>query len=198
MASSQPDLHGMKFGKLTVVSHQIRRRLKSGKSRIWYECVCDCGGTKVVLASRLRRNITTHCGCLFSAMNPNSLSYPKEMKPGEAGLNRLYKYVYLTNAKMSDREFSIDIETFRILTSSDCFYCGSPPSKVMNRSKKNTYGAYLYNGLDRIDSSKGYTLDNVVRCCTDCNRGKMDLTREEFFSLVKRIYEKHELGELVV
>lgn len=29
-------------------------------------------------------------------------------------------------------------------------------------------------GLDRADNSKGYTLDNVVMCCTDCNKHKLD------------------------
>lgn len=31
------------------------------------------------------------------------------------------------------------------------------------------------SGLDRIDNSKGYAIDNVVPCCKRCNRGRQDL-----------------------
>lgn len=34
--------------------------------------------------------------------------------------------------------------------------------------------------VDRLDSSKGYTLENVVLCCAAINRMKMDMTVDEF------------------
>lgn len=46
-------------------------------------------------------------------------------------------------------------------------------------------------GVDRVDSSKGYTIDNVVPCCDICNRMKLDKDITEFFDTIKRIYEKH-------
>jgi len=50
------------------------------------------------------------------------------------------------------------------------------------------------NGLDRVDSSKGYIKDNVVTCCENCNRAKLDLTQQEFFAMIKSIYENHNLS----
>lgn len=47
----------------------------------------------------------------------------------------------------------------------------------------------MYNGLDRLDNTKGYTKDNVAPCCTVCNSAKGTLTVTEFSEWVERIYE---------
>ena len=43
-----------------------------------------------------------------------------------------------------------------------CVYCGGPPPESGH-------------GLDRIDSRRGYTVDNLVVACDACNRIKADL-----------------------
>lgn len=45
------------------------------------------------------------------------------------------------------------------LLEQDCRYCGQSLAPVGT-------------GLDRVDSHLGYTPDNVVPCCPDCNRAK--------------------------
>jgi 5-methylcytosine-specific restriction endonuclease McrA len=45
------------------------------------------------------------------------------------------------------------------------------------------------SGVDRIDSSKAYTIDNIVTCCKHCNAAKGTLTADEFKAHIKRIYE---------
>lgn len=52
------DISGIKFGKLTPVEY-------IGESK-WI-CKCDCGGTKTVLASNLKRGLTKSCGCINSS-----------------------------------------------------------------------------------------------------------------------------------
>lgn len=44
-------------------------------------------------------------------------------------------------------------------------------------------------GLDRVDSSRGYTPDNVVPCCKTCNSAKSSLSLEEFRAWVRRVYQ---------
>jgi hypothetical protein len=67
-----------------------------------------------------------------------------------------------------------DLETLWL---SPCSYCGGPLP---------TAGA----GLDRLDNSKGYDLDNVVPCCGDCNRLRGDrLTPEETRVAVQAIQQ---------
>lgn len=69
-------------------------------------------------------------------------------------------------AKDKNLGFDISREEHLILLSSSCTYCGGP---------LNNTG----HGLDRMDSFKGYTTDNVVPCCYSCNR-------------IKNIYLSHE------
>ena len=38
----------------------------------------------------------------------------------------------------------------------------------------------MWNGIDRIDSSKDYTLDNCNPCCQICNIAKRNMPLEKF------------------
>jgi len=39
------------------------------------------------------------------------------------------------------------------------------------------------------NDAKGYTIDNVVPCCTACNRAKWARTVEEFLGWIVQVYE---------
>lgn len=62
------------------------------------------------------------------------------------------------------------------------------------KNTPNEHGQFLFNGIDRIDSLKGYILENVVTCCYQCNYAKSDLDIEEFKNLVIMIYKNLKLG----
>ncbi|MDR2923446.1 MAG: HNH endonuclease [Treponema sp.] len=55
------DLTGQKYGKLTVAEHL---GMVNGRRR--YKCICDCGGSKTALHSKLVEGSTRSCGCLVS------------------------------------------------------------------------------------------------------------------------------------
>jgi hypothetical protein len=46
-----------------------------------------------------------------------------------------------------------------------------------------------YNGIDRIDSTRGYLVGNVVACCKYCNTSKNTMTQKDFKQFIKRVYE---------
>jgi 5-methylcytosine-specific restriction endonuclease McrA len=48
-------------------------------------------------------------------------------------------------------------------------------------------GKGLKNGIDRIDSNKGYTMDNCVSCCWTCNRMKGNMTQQNFLEHISKI-----------
>lgn len=54
-----PDLTGLRFGKLKVIS-----RSETRKGLRYWKCICDCGKTLDVRASQLTRGKTKSCGCL--------------------------------------------------------------------------------------------------------------------------------------
>jgi len=116
-------------------------------------------------------------------------------QPGEAGFNKVYTS-YKQNAKNRNREFSISKDVFRVLTKLPCSYCKAEPSTVSYQggSKTSKYaserGAYTYNGLDRMDSDKGYVLGNVTPCCKICNRAKNSMHWVDFMNWISGIKER--------
>lgn len=55
---------GEKYGRLTVVSFSHVK-----KNHSYYECLCDCGKTKIVMGSLLKHGGSLSCGCLASDVN---------------------------------------------------------------------------------------------------------------------------------
>lgn len=53
-----PDLLNQRFGRLTVVD-----RLGAKNGKIWWRCLCDCGGATSAPTSYLRSGNTHSCGC---------------------------------------------------------------------------------------------------------------------------------------
>lgn len=106
--------------------------------------------------------------------------------PTEAACNDLLNR-YKHSAKVRKLNFELSYEEFREITSSNCFYCGVVPSQV--RNCKGCQDNYSYNGIDRIDSSLGYVVSNVVPCCGICNRAKSDLKQEDFIQYLDRIVQ---------
>jgi 5-methylcytosine-specific restriction endonuclease McrA len=71
-----------------------------------------------------------------------------------------------------------------------CNYCGDELTNY--KKNKDSYGEFKYNGIDRIDSSKGYEIDNVVPCCKNCNTMKWDLDVDDFYKHIKKIIKYYE------
>lgn len=61
-----PALAGARYGRLVVVEclGRVRRSGTVNRTEWLYRLRCDCGGTKDVAASVLRRGKTRSCGCL--------------------------------------------------------------------------------------------------------------------------------------
>ena len=73
-----------------------------------------------------------------------------------------------------------------------CFYCGNDPQTII--TQKSTGINYIYNGIDRKNSSIGYRTENCVTCCKTCNFFKMKLSVDNFLNHVKKIYEYSFVG----
>ena len=105
---------------------------------------------------------------------------------GEAAFHSLW-LAYVNGSTRRELEFRLTKEEFRALTSAKCFYCGIPPISKKH-GKIKTHGAYIYNGIDRVNNTAGYTADNCVTCCTDCNQSKHTRTQQEFYDWIKRLH----------
>ena len=186
------DLTGFKFGALTVIGFSHRKVVKKGTKLFWY-CQCECSAVRQVMSYHLTNNEVASCGmCSISRINKSNNSHTK-LPFGEANFRRIYQG-YIGNAKTKGRAFEISMEEFRVLVAADCHYCGRPP--VARQVKRKHVGLCKANGLDRTDSNKPYTLDNVVTCCSYCNTMKLDMTYSEFVEHIKRIHTHLQLGSL--
>ena len=92
-------------------------------------------------------------------------------------------------AKRLGREWTISKEDWERLTEEGCHYCGCELPKKAG------------SGLDRIDNDRGYHLDNVLPCCTICNkvRGNWFSVRERELVIgpaISQIMAERESGEL--
>jgi hypothetical protein len=98
---------------------------------------------------------------------------------------------YRGSAKANNRSFELTDEVFSKLVTSPCDYCGRLPERTLPPSRTRKYANYAtfrWNGIDRIDSAKGYVEDNVVPCCKPCNELKSNKSRDKFLRLVETIY----------
>lgn len=82
-----------------------------------------------------------------------------------------------SHAKKCNRNINLTRHQIASLITSPCAYCNFVPIPEQN----------ILNGIDRIDSSKGYELDNCAPCCKYCNMGKNDLPLQEFLDWIHRV-----------
>lgn len=92
------------------------------------------------------------------------------------------------SAKRRDLDWNLNKDFVEKLIVKKCFYDNSPPSNLIFKQRKHITRQFAYNGLDRIDNTKGYEIDNVVPCCKTCNKAKDIMSQEEFRSWIIRVH----------
>jgi len=177
------NLTNKKFGRLTAL--KLVGRDKSGK--LLWECLCSCGNKTVVISSKLISGWTKSCGC-FRKEKSSGLLKVKHLKPqiltrgsnwrgyGEIGLTYFNSIKY--GAKSRNLEFKLTIEDLWNLFLKQGKKCAlSGLELTMFRCIKNQNQGNA--SLDRINSLKGYTIDNVQWIHKDINQMKMGIAQDE-------------------
>jgi hypothetical protein len=145
-----------------------------------WECRCKgCGSVYVVHGRGLRSGHSRQCR---SCGNVNG-GINRRGQPGESAFNEVVKN-YARNARKRGIDFGLAQSDLRLLFSMSCTYCGSEPSNIQNAEG----GAFIYTGIDRVDSSIGYTRENCVPCCKVCNVAKATMSVSEFLAWVERVF----------
>lgn len=182
------DIVGIKIGKLEILNYENTTLHKNKKNYHKYNCLCSCGKTKLIhrdtLTKYIKNNIQGSCGCNIAIAR--SRQAKERILQGKDRSQITYLYTQIkANSRYRRLEFKLSKEEFKELIFSNCHYCNNKPSNICK--PKNYYEEMLYNGIDRIDSSKGYIKGNIVCCCFICNRAKMDMSYNDFISYLKRI-----------
>ena len=97
---------------------------------------------------------------------------------GECVVSNRSKYrKFVSYTKQTGHYNGLSEKTYTELTELPCYYCG------MDLSDKN--GARL----DRIDSNKGYIIQNVVPCCRRCNVAKNDMSIADYVTWLHNAHQ---------
>lgn len=85
---------------------------------------------------------------------------------------------YKRNAKKRNVPFILSIEQFQLFWHKPCLYCGDLIETI---------------GLDQVNPGQGYTIENIVSCCFNCNEMKNNRSTKEFLEHCKKIVSHNSL-----
>lgn len=190
---------GQTFNRLTAIEYQVS--VKTGKElrRMWL-FQCSCGSRKILNARSVTAGYVKSCGC-WAKERPRTTFKPE----GYTSYRALFRSCK-SSAALRKIEFNLTESEHKIIISNNCHYCGREPKSfnaylkvggterrydgVRDVSQKAVDRAWVFvNGVDRVDSNKGYSVLNCVPACSKCNGMKLDADKEDFLSHVDRISE---------
>lgn len=187
MSEMKNDL-GQKFGKLTAI--ELEKDKNGYNTR--YLCKCDCGNTHSVSKSHLRSGRITHCGCV----RHEGAKHQQWTGIGEISGDFWWSHVVRSangdifkNGRRKPKELTLTIqEAWELFLQQDrkCALSGTS-LQFPKRSKDKSCTA----SLDRIDSSKGYVLDNVQWVHKDINIMKNKFDNQYFIQICSLIHQVH-------
>lgn len=178
------DITGKKNGKLTAIKLLSNNYIEYSKNYLWL-FKCDCGNYKEINPRQVFRKdnySTKSCGCLHKeyiknnkGTNSNSFKGVGEVPLG-----------YYTRAKIGaikrNLDFKISIEDINNLLIKQNNKCKLSNVDIYFKPNKD-YTA----SLDRIDSTKGYTIDNIQWIHKTINVMKMKMSDKDLIDWCKLI-----------
>jgi len=191
---------GDKYGKYIVISEELA--IISDKTHYHFKVRCQCGKEKFVRADWLVNGSRTCCkSCKSKEVYQKSRSEGKLLgfiPYSHKGVGELTKTVYShykTNAEIRNLEFNVSIEFLWALyekQNGKCKLSGIPIVLTTERKNANVNFDKMTASLDRIDSTKDYTEDNVQWVHKHVNMMKQSYSQEYFIEICKAIAKNNE------
>ena len=167
------DLSGQTFGALLVLRKDEEATKKNKRGTYWCKC-SECNREKLISSTIFRgRKPVVSCGCRKKAGYTN----PKS-RPDKNWEKRLYWYAR-RNARRRGEECNLELDDIVIPE-----YCPVLGIKIKPGSHSHQDNS---PSVDRIDSTKGYTKDNVWIISARANRIKNNATIEEIGMLYEAL-----------
>ena len=169
------ELTGVKFGKLTAL-HALPERIY--RYVVWL-CRCECGRSIKVKSGSLLFGAVRSCGCMQNRLGSEN--------PRWTGLGEISGKMW-GDIRQSAKKRGI---LFKItITEAWKLFLKQKRKCVLSGLALNMTTAGRNASLDRIDSSRGYTVDNIQWVHKDINRMKGCFTQKGFLELCRTI-SKH-------
>lgn len=177
------DWEGKRFDRCVVI-----KQLPSVNNQTLFLCKCDCGNLFEKTRFYLQTRKNMHCGNHHNRADHSKKSKFEPYEDIKSEYMKTYKY----NADGRRLSFNLtaqQIWDLYLKQDRKCALSGVP----ISFKKDPIHGKTA--SLDRIDSSKGYELDNVQLVHKKVNLAKWDTPENEFFEMIKNIYHYKNLGE---
>lgn len=175
MASKTIDMTGKVFSDLTVAWPEGKRGTSGG---VWWLCFCSCGKFLKLRGESLRRGMCNSCGCKRKANQEKGNRIAGRNVRSE--ISKI-QYNLWANAKCRSKKKDLDfsITPKDIEVPEQCPLLGIDlnlnPKGVRQGSSPS---------LDRRDTSRGYTKENIWVISWRANNLKSDASFEEMNTLV--------------
>lgn len=191
------EIIGKRIGKLLVLERAEPYTHRSEKNnkltvRSQFKCICDCGNYRIANTKVLRKGSISMCmNCAYKT-RPQSTERL-------SNIERLYALSIVSRCKDSKIENNLSLEEFENIVKNNCYYCNNEPRirTYIDNNKIVKRGELLANGVDRLDSNKGYSIDNCVPCCTRCNTAKNTLSEKDFINHIIKIYNHYVISKKI-
>lgn len=182
---------GQKFGKWEIIDIDIIPHEKTKESQI--RCQCECGFKKLVYCLTSIKGQSTACfNCGHGNKGENNAKWKGYKEVPGSFVNRI-----TSRSKKLNREVKIDAEDIYnlwIKQDKKCSLSGLPIDFTninqgnINR-KESKYDLICTASLDRINSNKEYTLNNIQLVHKDVNMMKKEYDQDYFLKLCRLITE---------
>ena len=159
------------------------------KRRMFYKVKCKLCGHEHICRKDQILNVKSFCAyCRTNTKIPTI----------KAPIN-VYYCQYENGARSRGLNFEITKNDFENIVSKNCYFCNEEPKPIQSLKTYTRCKEDLHvNGIDRLDSNRGYELDNLVPCCQTCNRMKMSMSKDNFLNKINQIYNNFVKGSTTI
>jgi hypothetical protein len=171
---------GKTFGLLTVESEIQKKSPTDKRYRTHYACRCSCGARRITTKFHLTSGHLKSCGCLKKLCNTRSKTWK-----GCGDISGKYWSNLKHHANLRQLKFNITIEEAWSLFEKQSKRCALSGVELSFKFRDNIPEGTA--SLDRIDSTKGYEINNVQWIHKDINWMKNNFSQTQFLDWVGKI-----------
>ena len=172
-----------KYNYLTVIDKPY-----TSKNTKYWICLCICGKITKAAAASLIDNKIKSCGCYNQKCRKKKKGKHKLRLPDNLSLYRQLIINYKNKANKRNISWNLTEEQAITLFKGNCYFCEKQPYNFIYNRCKTMH--LFYNGIDRLDSDKSYSISNCNSCCKICNRIKSNFTTAELLDHLPKILNK--------
>lgn len=180
------DITNKKWNKLTAIKPVEKPKHLKALKQFWL-FRCDCGNEKILDpndVSKKERNIKS-CGCLKQIKNKKTKPKFFEETSLDDISDNYIKHLKENSEKSKNRKtrnitFNLTKKQLWEVWERQKGICPYTKEKLLVCFNTTTHYKSITASLDRVDSSKNYTIDNIEWVHKTVNKMKNNLTRKEF------------------